>query len=186
LAGQDRRKAGGGEGDEEMRCILLILWMATGFLSPAGAQNKTDKTQDTEAAKKDVLKSERLFDQALLASDTQALAGLWAEDFLYAGTSGEILNKAERLAQLKSGAVKYDALERDDVRVAAYENTVVVTGRYTSTLLIRDSGSWGPGGISHLESPGRLSGIALFTHVYARLGGRWQIILEHVTYITED
>jgi hypothetical protein len=169
-----------------MRRIVLVLWLATSFLSSAGAQNKTDKTPDQEAAKKAVLKSETLFDQAMLANDTQTLSGVWADDFLHAGTGGEILNKAERLAQLKSGAVKYDALQRDDVRVAAYEDTVVVSGRYTSTLLIRDSGSWGPGGISHLESPGRLSGIALFTHVYARLNGRWQMILEHVTYITED
>src|SRR5277367_1613025 len=102
-----------------MRSIVLVLWFATSFLSAASAQNKTDKTQDTEAGKKAVLKSESLFDQAMLASDTQTLSGLWAEDFLYAGTSGEILNKAERLALLKSGGVKYDALERDDVRVAA-------------------------------------------------------------------
>jgi hypothetical protein len=70
--------------------------------------------------------------------------------------------------------------------VVAYEDAVVVTGRFTSTVLIRDKRSWGPGGIPHLENPGRLSGNALFTHVYVRLGGRWQIILEHVTYITED
>jgi hypothetical protein len=186
LLGRIGARLAGAEGDKEMRRAVLVLWLATSFLSAASAQNKVNKTQNLEAAKKDVLNSESLFGQALLASDTQALSGLWAVDFLYAGTNGEILDKAERLAQLKSGAVKYDALKRDDVRLVAYEDTVVVSGRYTSTLLIRDSGSWGPGGISHLESPGRLSGIALFTHVYARLAGRWQVILEHVTYIIED
>jgi hypothetical protein len=166
------------------RHILSVLLFSA--LLAIDTQGTAGKTLDAEAAKNEVLKLEDELDQAFLTADTRVLAGLWSDDFLYVGTNAEILTKPQRLAQLQSKAVMYGALTRDDVRVVTYEDTVVVTGRCTSTILMRDNGSWGPLGISHLESPGRISGIALFTHVYVRLHGRWQIILEHMTYITED
>jgi hypothetical protein len=166
-------------------CNILLVLLFSALLA-TDVQRSAGKTLDPELTKNEVLKLEDQLDQAFLTADTRVLTGLWADDFVYVGTNAEILTKAQRLAQLQSKTVMYGALTRDDVRVVTYEDTVVVTGRCTSTILMRDNGSWGPLGISHLESPGRISGIALFTHVYVRLHGRWQIILEHLTYITED
>jgi hypothetical protein len=173
-------------GFEHMWRVPLILLLTAFFLGSIYPQSQREIPLDAESAKKDVLAADAVFDKALLAGDTRALSGLWADDFLYAGTNGEILTKLQRLAQLRSGAVKYDALKEDDVRAVVYGDTVILSGRSTSTVLIGDKGSWGPGGISHKLSPGRLSGNALFTRVYVKLHGRWQIILEHETYITDD
>lgn len=169
-----------------MRRILLVLLITVAFVRSAGAQASVDKIADPETAKKEVLKLDGQFEKGLLAVDTHVLAILWADDFLYCGTGGEILTKIQRLAQLQSGAVKYDALKQDNLQVVIYGDTVVVSGRNTSTVLVGDKGSWGPGGISHKYSPGRRSGNALFTRVYVKLRGQWRIVLEHETYITDD
>lgn len=166
--------------------ILVLHTLAVGLVTSVRGQATTQSGQEAESTRKEVLKIEEKFAEALLASDTRALAGLAADDFIYVGTNAEILTKTQRLTQLQSRLVRYEALQQDDLHVVVYGDTVVVSGRSTSTLQIGGKGSWGPGGASHLTSPGRLSGNALFTHAYAKLNGRWQMILEHVTYITED
>ena len=168
-----------------LRRILLSL-LALGLLAPADARPTPQKDPETESVKKEITRIERQYQDALLANDLKNLTALMADDFLYVGTNAEILSKAQRIAQLRSKAVAYEALQQDDLRVVVYGDTVIVSGRNTSTLQIGGKGSWGPGGASHLINPGRLSGNALFTHAYVRLQGRWQMILEHMTYITED
>lgn len=169
-----------------MRRILLLPFLLIALGWPAKAQDGAGRTAEAEAAKTAILKMESQFKEALLASDTRVLTGLWSDDFFYVGTNGELLTKAQRLTQLRSGTVRYDAIQQDDSHLIVYGDTVVVSGRNTSTLLVAENGPWGPPGVPHLHSPGRLSGNALFTHVYVRLHGRWQMTLEHVTYITED
>jgi len=168
--------------------IKLILPHILAIVLAGSADTKAvaQTGQDAESTKKEVLQIEQKFTEALLANDIRALASLSAADFIYVGTDAEILTKTGRLAQLQSKLVRYEALQQDDLHVIVYDDTVVVSGRSTSTLQIGGKGSWGPGGVSHLINPGRLSGNALFTHAYAKLNGRWQMILEHVTYITED
>jgi hypothetical protein len=166
--------------------ILLLNILAVGLLASANAPATTQTGQDAESTKKEVLQIEQKFTEALLTNDMSAVDSLSAADFLYVGTNAEILTKAQRHNQLESKLVRYEALQQDDLHVVVYGDTVIVSGRSTSTLLIGGKGSWGPGGASHLINPGRLSGNALFTHAYAKLRGRWQMILEHVTYITED
>jgi hypothetical protein len=161
---------------------LLAIIVVTGS---AQVQTSAGAATDPEGVKKEVLKVENDLDQALLASDSHALDRIWADNFLYLGTSGEVKAKGERLAEIQSGTIKYDFIKNDDVRLSAHGDTVVLSGRSTTTLLLRDKSSWGAGGTSHFISPGRLSGNALFSHVYVKLHGRWQLVLEHMTYITE-
>ena len=168
-----------------LRVILLSL-PALALVASADARPTPQKDPDTESVKKEITRIEQQYKGALVANDLRTLTTLMADDFLYVGTNAEILSKAQRIAQLRSKALAYEALQQDDLRVVVYGDTVIVSGRNTSTLQIGGKGSWGPGGASHFINPGRLSGNALFTHAYVRLQGRWQMILEHVTYITED
>ena len=168
-----------------LRSLLLFL-LAGGLVASADARPVPQKDPDTESVKKEIARIEQQYRDALVANDLRTLTTLMADEFLYVGTNAEILSKAQRIAQLRSKAVAYEALQQDDPRVVVYGDTVIVSGRNTSTLQIGGKGSWGPGGASHLINPGRMSGNALFTHAYVKLQGRWQIILEHMTYITED
>jgi len=164
----------------------LLSLLAVGLVASADARSAPQKDPDTESVKKEITRIEQQYRDALVANDLRILTTLMADDFLYVGTNAEILSKEQRIALLRSKEVAYEALQQDDVRVIVYGDTVIVTGRSTSTLQIGGKGSWGPGGASHLINPGRLSGNALFTHAYVKLQGRWQMVLEHMTYITED
>jgi hypothetical protein len=168
-----------------LRSVLFLI-LSFRFLGFADAQKTGEQITDADSTKNAVLKVENQFDEALLANDTRALASLSAEGYFYVGTNAEILTKSQRLEQMQTGLMRYSALREDDLHVVVYGDTVIVSGRSTSTVLIGDKGSWGPHGASHQINPGRLSGNALFTHAYVKIQGRWQMILEHVTYITED
>ena len=50
---------------------------------------------------------------ALLKGDTAALERIWADDYTFINASGAVVTKAERLANLKSGATNLDTIEMD-------------------------------------------------------------------------
>ncbi len=50
---------------------------------------------------------------ALMKGDTAALKRIWAGDYTFINASGVVVTKAERLANLKSGATNLDTIEMD-------------------------------------------------------------------------
>ena len=50
---------------------------------------------------------------ALMKGDTAALKRIWADDYTFINASGVVVTKAERLANLKSGATNLDTIEMD-------------------------------------------------------------------------
>jgi len=50
---------------------------------------------------------------ALMKGDTAALERIWADDYTFINASGVVVTKAERLANLKSGATNLDTIEMD-------------------------------------------------------------------------
>lgn len=162
-----------------LQCLAAMVF--TGFAQVRNANTGTN----SEEIKSEVLHVEDELDHALLTGDSQVLDRILADTFLYVGTDGEVNTKGQRLTQINTGLIKYDFIKNDDVSLAVHGDTVVLSGRSTTTLLLRDKGSWGKGGALHSISPGRLSGNALFSHVYVKVRGRWQLVLDHVAYITE-
>lgn len=98
--------------------------------------------------------------KAVVAGDAAFVERVWADDFSYTGVRGEVRNKADILADLRSGTLKFDKLEFDDIRVRLYGDTAVATGRATTK-------GRGP--------TGEISGLFRYTRVYVRRAGRWQL-----------
>src|SRR5579864_6681117 len=111
-------------------CIGASMLVA---VSSVNAQKTTANSPAADSAKQEILRVEEQFDRALLSSDTHTLASLWANGFLYVGTNAELLTKAQRLSLIQSRQIVFEAIERDEVKVAAYKDAIVVSGRYTST-----------------------------------------------------
>ena len=101
--------------------------------------------------------------RALLAADATALEPLLADDLLFVHVSGWSQNKKEYVESTRSGALKYEAVEPSAVRARVYGDAVVLTGR--NAIRVRSERRQGQ----------LLEAQILFTAVYVKIAGRWQL-----------
>jgi len=115
------------------------------------------------SAEQEVLQVEQARVRALLAADAAALELLLADDLLFVHVSGWAQTKQEYVESIRRGALKYEAIEHRNVRVRIYGEAAVLTGR--SALKVRSE-----------RRQGQLLDVDnLFTAVYTKTGGRWQL-----------
>jgi ketosteroid isomerase-like protein len=96
---------------------------------------------------------------ALLQRDIPALEKIWADDYVFVNASGEVVTKAQRLANVKSGATKLESINKEEnITVRVYQNSAVATssvaikgkyggqstsGQYRSTLVwVKGPAGW--------------------------------------------
>lgn len=114
--------------------LPLLLLLALG----AQAQTKSGRTAPKRvaqagesAAKQQLTKLERDWFKALAEKDTATLERLLAADFVGTNADGLVLTKADLIAKVKSGELRFDALSGDDAKVRVYGTSAVITGRST-------------------------------------------------------
>src|SRR5260370_31688128 len=108
-----------------MRPILMTL-AALVAIAPTFAQlNHPEESQAEQA----VLATDRQLDRAWNSKDLRALDALWADDYLFIGWTGDIMNKRERLAAIQSGAFQVQSVESDEVKVRVFKDVAFLTDR---------------------------------------------------------
>lgn len=154
-----------------MRRLFAVLLLTFVCLALANAQatggGKADAVEET---KQQVLKSEDQLNQALRKNDADLVGGMCADELEWTNASGVLLTKVQMSADLRSGKQKNNSIEHQDVRAHVYGTTVVVTGLSTSTYLYN--------GKTHIGS-------RRFTNVWIKQGGRWLLIVHHVTPVAD-
>jgi hypothetical protein len=140
--------------------LVIVLTVCSVFAKTQGPTNSTDPT--TQA----ILKVEKKADRDFVKANWDDLNHYWADALVYVDGKGETRTKAEWLAYLRSGAVKYGPAVDSDVLVHIYPNAAVVTG-YSTTRTVEN------GKVS--TDPRR------FTKVYVKQRGRWQLVLLQIT-----
>ena len=98
--------------------------------------------------------------------DLAALDRFMADEYILTDPLGNVRNKAESLAAIKTSEVLFESTESDDVNVRIYGDTAVVTGR--STFKGRYKG-W------------PLAGRYQYTDVLVNRGGSWLAVGSHIT-----
>jgi uncharacterized protein (TIGR02246 family) len=86
---------------------------------------------DQDNATNQILQLGQRWAAAELASDTNALASLLADDFLLVGPLGFMLDKTQYLGSRRSGDLKHASLTWEDVRVRTYGDAAVAVGTQT-------------------------------------------------------
>lgn len=124
----------------------------------AAIQAQTENVEQTIRR----LENERA--QATLRRDTATLERIYADDFSTVGTSGAVRNKAQWLADNKSGAMKVESQTFDNVNVRVYGDAAIVTG--LATQKGQDKGK-------------DISGQVRFTRVYVKQSGQWLLVGGH-------
>ena len=120
------------------------------------------------ADEQQVLHVSQAYDSVTLRQDAVAGDRLLADEYISTLPEGYVLNKAQALAGLRSGNLRFTTGGSHDVRVKVYGQTAVVTGRWT------EQGTYRGKPFNDNER---------FTTVFVRRRGRWQIVAEHLSKI---
>ena len=163
-----------------MNRILLIAVMVIAASSLALGQ-KPDKTADkskpmgekvaASSAEQAIQQRLNELNTALGSNDTVALDRIYADDYTLVNMSGAVTTKAQRLAAIKSGELKYESVSVDEVNIRSYGDTAVVTDR--ATVKLQDKGQ-------------DLSGQYRVTLTFVKIKGTWQLVAAQNTRITEQ
>src|SRR5947209_1482155 len=94
---------------------VLMLW--------GGAIAQQKSAGGDESALKAL---EEKWDMANMKGDTATLGAILVDSFISTSTEGKVRTKAEVLAQLKSGEIKYETSKVDDMKVFVYGDAAVV------------------------------------------------------------
>ena len=146
-----------------MRQILAIAVVT--FSAAAIAGQEQSAIRDSGRTAEQVIRkldNERI--QAQIHADATALRRIYADDFIGVGPSGAVRTKPQVIADFTSGALRFQSITTDDVRVRVYGNAAVETG--SSTMNGQDKGQTVPRDTR-------------FTRVWVKQQGRWRLVANH-------
>jgi ketosteroid isomerase-like protein len=98
---------------------------------------------------------------ALLKGDPTANERYLADSFMFIAPDGTVSDKAQGIADIKSGALKFESSKLDDMKVRVYGDTAVVT--YITTDKATYKGQ-------------DISGQYRWTDVFVKQGDKWLIV----------
>ncbi|HKZ81973.1 MAG TPA: nuclear transport factor 2 family protein [Pyrinomonadaceae bacterium] len=154
---------------------IAVLLVAASAL--ALGQTPEKQTKETKPAAEQVALSsaERELTQvvnnyidALKSKDMTKLDRIWADDLTSTNARGDVLSKTQRVANIQSGADKFDSIEASDQKIRVYGDTGVVTS--LATLKAQYSGQ-------------DASGQYRTTQVWVKRSGNWQLVALQMTRI---
>jgi ketosteroid isomerase-like protein len=124
--------------------------------------------QKSGSVEQELLKLEQQWGDALVKPDLAFLDWILAEDYMFTSPEGEVLTKAQMLAELKSGEDVVSSVVNHDMKVRVYGDAAVVTGHstYKETVKGKD-----------------ISGEYRWTDTWIRVGVRWQCVADHASRV---
>jgi ketosteroid isomerase-like protein len=155
-----------------MRRIFIMFVILLAAVSLALGQTESQQAGKDSIAVQEVKEMTAKYREALVQRDMTALKHIWADDYLFTNANGALLTKAQRLANLESGASGFESINPndDEVNFRVYGDVVVVNSRVT--LKGRYSGK---------ETSGQFRSL----HVWVRRGGGWQLVANQITPIAQ-
>jgi ketosteroid isomerase-like protein len=115
-----------------MKRIGIALGMIVLVLSVAAWARSAAQTK-SGTAEQEILKLEKDWDSATLKGDAAFLERIYASDIFITNSDGTISTGAQDIAAFKSGETVYTTSVSDNMKVHIYGDTVVVSGRNTTT-----------------------------------------------------
>jgi ketosteroid isomerase-like protein len=148
-----------------MKRFILYLAITVALLSCVFGQAQQESTKST--AEQEVRQMIEKYRSALLKRDVPALEQIWADDYVFVNAVGEVLTKAQRLANVKSGQTTLESVnEEENITVRVYQNSAVATSRVT----LKGQYSGQP-----------VSGQYRSTHVWVKGPAGWQLVSNQLT-----
>jgi ketosteroid isomerase-like protein len=156
-----------------LRYSLRLIPVLTLFLVLPLRLRAQERSADTRTIE-EVRASIRRYDDALRHFDTAAVAQFWAPDYTFINPRGEMLTRADRLANLRAGRTAFDSLApvlaEERIRTYSHKNVVAV---HTTLLSIG-------GRYSGRTERGQYRATA----IWVRHDGGWQQVASQLTPVT--
>ena len=152
-----------------MKCLIPFIVVNIALVSFAFGQSVTQKESADSSSEQEVRQAIEKYRAALLRRDIPALEQIWTDDYFFVNASGEMLSKARRLANLKSGATTLESInEEEELKLRVHQNTAVATSRVTIK-----------GHYSGQQTSGQYRSI----HVWVKGPTKWQLVANQITAI---
>ncbi len=140
--------------------IRRLLLFALSVAAVPGLAKYAARSVAAEGDLKDeILKVDEERNQALQKGDVAFLSSLYSDDLVFTNARGEVLTKAQHLAELKARKLAFQSFKHSDVQVRIHGNTGILTGLRTSAVVNNGTVS---------SSPRR------FLNLYVKEDGRWR------------
>ncbi len=146
--------------------VAMMLVLPALILCQTNGKNANKKGGDEQAVRQAL--NELV--AALGNNDAAGLDRIWADGYVFIGSTGVLTTKAQRLAALKSGEFKYESISFDDLNIHLFGDTAVATFIVTSKF--QSNGQ---------SSSGKYKTIGTFV----KRKGRWTEIAAQLTPIGE-
>jgi uncharacterized protein YciI len=128
----------------------------------------TSQDRERGQAEQEIREIETRRFKAMTDQDIAALDRILSDDLTYTHSNARVDTKAQYISSIRSGELKYLSILPSELKVRAYGNTAVVTGRAAMKLEIR-----GQAATMELR----------FTDTYVLQDGRWQMVTWESTRI---
>jgi ketosteroid isomerase-like protein len=120
------------------------------------------------ATEDDIRTADRRWADAVKNRDLAALERMYTPGLIYAHASGVVEDKATYIARLRSGKQRYDSVNIESTKVAAYGDSAV------SHSIVRTIG---------VNDKGPFNDHVMMMHVWVRQSGEWKLAAHQTTKI---
>ena len=135
------------------------------------ATNNTNTTATTASSgEQEVSKLLDEYNDVLLKGDAAALDRIWADDLSFVNPRGELLNKKQRMENIKTGATELQKADVSEKNIRVYGDTAV------ATLVVKITGQYSG---KEADEAFRV------TAVFAKPKGTWQMVATQMTPIAK-
>jgi ketosteroid isomerase-like protein len=150
------------------RQLVFAITIISCFTMAEAQQTSTPKRgPETANAPQGLEEQNQAYRDALTKKDVAALDKIWAADYTFINPHGDLVTKAERLANVKSGATEFQDIQLQRERLHVHGNVAVDIGK----VILQGTK------YSGRES----SGDYRYMNVWVKLQGRWQLLANQVT-----
>jgi uncharacterized protein (TIGR02246 family) len=143
-------------------------WIAIALVT-ATVISTTASAQQPRTAEQQVLATDDQRMDALRRGDPMPLERIYADDYTLVTGTGQIRTKADQLAELKTGQLRYQQIEAVERQVRMYGDVAILLTKQRATIV--QGGQQITGGDERV------------TRVYKNYAGQWRVIATHATPI---
>ncbi len=142
---------------------MIVAWFLTAALL---SQGSPVNSQQEAGEKAELTKLENVWNEAHLHGDAESLSRLWADDLVVTVPRMQVLTRADALAMVRSGRIRFERYETSDIRVRVFGDAAITTGRLRRTRKVGEQ---------------RFDDDWQFTKAYVRRDGQWRVVAFHAS-----
>lgn len=145
-----------------MKKLFIFLTLIVALSTVNFGQSATEKA---------LAKIEQDIATAILKSDFAVLEKHFADNGALTDPTGAVMTKAESITFFKSGQLKFEKMQLDEIKVRIFGNTAIVTYRSTEKGKYKEQ---------------VLDGQTRWTDTFMKIKGKWIIIASHGSPVTSQ